>query len=103
MIIHRDGYGLNLQNGSSDPDPWRLAITTTDPPPVGHQITLTLPARALQDPFLNHLQETCTQTLTWPAADAVLADRAAPTVRRLTVRRLLRFLHSDSEVARDRR
>ncbi|HEY6322118.1 MAG TPA: DUF6531 domain-containing protein, partial [Thermoanaerobaculia bacterium] len=67
----------------------RLAITAGGVPPGlqhGDQVTLTIPATALVDSFLNQPAQDYALTFAWPAGDAVVADLAAPTVQRLTLR-----------------
>ena len=51
----------------------------------GDQVTLTVPAGALLDSFLNQPAHDYTLAFTWPASDAVVADLAAPTVQRVTL------------------
>ncbi len=51
----------------------------------GDQVTLTIPAGALVDSFLNQPAHDYTLAFTWPASDAVVADLAAPTVQRVTL------------------
>ena len=51
----------------------------------GDQVTLTIPAGALLDSFLNQPAHDYTLAFTWPASDAVVADLAAPTVQRVTL------------------
>ena len=51
----------------------------------GDQVTLTVPAGALVDSFLNQPAHDYTLTFTWPSSDAVVADLAAPTVQRVTL------------------
>ena len=54
---------------------------------AGDSYTLTIPPQALQDAFLNQPAQPYTLSFTWPqSGDAVLADLAAPTVQRLTLR-----------------
>jgi YD repeat-containing protein len=66
----------------------RRLVLTAQPPAAfqpGDQVTLTLPAAALVDSFLNQPAQPYTLTFTWPAADAVVADLAAPLLERLSL------------------
>ncbi|MEM7586358.1 MAG: RHS repeat-associated core domain-containing protein, partial [Acidobacteriota bacterium] len=63
----------------------RLMITTTDPPTAGDEVRLTLEPAAAVDLFHNRLASTFTQTFSWPAADTVLQDTAAPEVSLVVV------------------
>ena len=66
----------------------RVVITGTAPTGIhtGDQVTLTIPAVALVDNFLNQPAQDYALTFAWPAGDAVVADLAAPAVQRLTLR-----------------
>jgi RHS repeat-associated protein len=67
----------------------RLVITAAGLPAhlaVGDQVTLTIPAAALVDSFLNQPAQNYTLSFSWPAADAVVADLAAPVIQRVTLR-----------------
>jgi RHS repeat-associated protein len=67
----------------------RLVITAAGPAAhlaVGDQVTLTIPAAALVDSFLNQPAQDYTVSFPWPAADAVVADLAAPVIQRVTLR-----------------
>ncbi|HXO42200.1 MAG TPA: RHS repeat-associated core domain-containing protein, partial [Thermoanaerobaculia bacterium] len=66
----------------------RIVITSAPPTGLhtGDQVTLTIPAVALVDSFLNQPAQDYALTFAWPASDAVVADSAAPTVQRLTLR-----------------
>jgi len=67
----------------------RRIVVTAAPPTglhTGDQVTLTIPAVALVDSFLNQPAQDYALTFAWPAGDAVVADLAAPTVQRLTLR-----------------
>ena len=55
----------------------RRLVLTASPPATfqpGDQVTLTIPAAALVDSFLNQPAQPYTLTFAWPATDAVLAD-----------------------------
>jgi RHS repeat-associated protein len=66
----------------------RIVITAAPPTGLhtGDQVTLTIPAVALVDNFLNQPAQDYALTFAWPAGDAVVADLAAPAVQRLTLR-----------------
>jgi RHS repeat-associated protein len=67
----------------------RLIITAGQAPAglqAGDQVTLTIPAGALVDSFLNQPAQPYTLTFAWPKSDAVVADTAAPKVQRVTLR-----------------
>ena len=64
----------------------RLVITTTSPAPTAQdQVILTIPATALVDAFQNRPAQPYSLTFAWPAADAVVADLAAPAIRRVSL------------------
>jgi hypothetical protein len=64
----------------------RLVISLTGSEPAAQtQVRLTLPAAALQDPFLNRPAQDFELTFAWPESDAVVQDNKAIELKRATV------------------
>ncbi len=63
-----------------DPGRRRLILDLPSPPAVGTALRLTVPGAALVDAFLNRSPTDFAHDFSWPSADTVLHDTAAPEV-----------------------
>jgi len=64
----------------------RVVLTLSAAPSEGTELELTVEPEGLVDPFHNQLATTFQQSFTWPAADSVILDTAAPRLEAVRVK-----------------